>query len=170
MENKKVNFVILPPDGFHHTFDDLLYESQSRFTKIVDMIAELSNNQSYLVKYRTSHQRENYLCNHPYLINEKLSDYCDENTKFIGPVASSTIEQLIKGIKYFSYDLFKAYRYNRMIYNDYNQVIHISNNIEELKYNIINNQIYKKGLSKNDLINTNGQSLRDIVNSILSEK
>ena len=57
-----------------------------------------------------------------------------------------------------------------MIHNNFEEILFISKNIDNLIDNITNLRIYKKGFFKKDLMNVNGHNLEDIIENIYSEK
>ena len=171
--NKKFDYILLPPDGFHQCFDDLLSKSFETFSNLERKINELSKKEKklFVVKYRTKLQRDNFPSSHNYLISYgNLISLCHKKTKIIGPCGPAMMEILKDDYEYNFYDFFQAYKKNRMIHNNFEEILFISKNIDNLIDNITNLRKFKKGFFKKDLMNVNGHNLEDIIENIYSEK
>ena len=166
----KYDYILLPPDGFHQCFEDLLSESYRRFNEMENLLFSFSKGKNFVIKYRTEHQRYNYPTSKQSITSYgDLTSICHDNTRVIGPIGSSTIQVLGKNIEYYPYDFFKAFSSNRMIHNDYSKVLFIANNARELEINLIKRNIFKKNYNFEDLTNIDGSSLKEIVDSIIYE-
>ena len=58
------------------------------------------------------------------------------------------MEILKDDFEYYPYDFFQAYKKNRMIHNNFEEILFISKNIDNLIDNITNLRIYKKVFSR----------------------
>ena len=108
--NKKFDYILLPPDGFHQCFDDLLSKSFETFSNLERKINELSKKEKklFVVKYRTKLQRDNFPSSHNYLISYgNLISLCHKKTKIIGPCGTAMMEILKDDYEYYPYDFFK---------------------------------------------------------------
>ena len=169
--NKKFDYILLPPDGFHRTFDDLLSKSFQMFLNLEKKINKLSkeNKKSFIIKYRTKRQRENFSCYSNYAISYgKLLNYCHEQTIVIGPCGTAMLEVLHKKIQYYPFDFFQVYKKNRMIINNFTSVLNVAKSSNELLFNIKKKILFKPGFTIDNLILSNGVSLDKIVKKILN--
>ena len=171
--NNKFDFILLPPDSFHQSFNDLFSNSRKNFNDIELLLNEIckKTNKQLLIKYRTPSQRINFPCfSNKTVSYGNLLNFCKTNTKIIGPVSTALLESLIKNIPYFAYDFVEANKYNRMLNNDMTELLYISRTPSEVINNINKKKIYKPNKSCEDLFCPNPLSLNEIINSILNEK
>ena len=169
--NKKFDFILLPPDCFHQTFDDLLSKSIQIFLNIEKSINQLSkeNKKSFIVKYRAKEQRENFPCLSNYIVSYgKLLNYCHEKTIVIGPCGTAMLNVLKKKVQYYPFDLFQAYKKNRTFHNDFTSILYVAETNNELINNIKKKKIFKYGFTVDNLIYNDGISLDKILKKVLN--
>lgn len=169
--NKKFDFILLPPDGFHQTFDDLLSKSNQIFLNFEKNIKKLSKKEkkSFVVKYRHKLQQKNFPCFNNYIVSYgKLLNYCHEKTIVIGPCGTAMLEVLKKKVQYYPFDLFQAYKKNRIIHNNFTSILYVAKTNNELINNIKKKKIFKYGFTVDNLIYTDGISLDKIIKKVLN--
>ena len=169
--NKKFDFILLPPDGFHQTFDDLLSKSNQIFLNLEKNIKMLSKKEkkSFVVKYRNELQQKNFPCLSNYIVSYgNLLNYCHKKTIVIGPCGTAVLEVLKNNVQYYSYDFFQAFKKNRMIHNDFTSILYVAKTNNELIDNIKKKKIFKSGFKFENLIFTDGISLDKIIKKVLN--
>ena len=168
---KNYPYIILPPDAFHLTIKDLIYDERQLFISIIDMVNQvMAPIDNILVKYRTENQKKNFPCNSTSTVGYgKLLDYCGEKTRVIGPLGSAAIECLSRDIPYYAYQLNNSIQSNRAIYNMLSEALYVADCAGKLMDHLKNNKIYRHGYSKRDLLHENGLYLHQIVELILSK-
>jgi hypothetical protein len=170
---KKFDFILLPPDGFHESFNDLISNSRKNFNLVENKLQKicLANKKTFLIKYRTINQKLNFPCSNNHEVSYgKLLNYCNANTKVIGPVATAMLETLTNNISYYPYEFIKINEHNRMILKNYTEILHIANSTSELFRNLDENRIFKDNNSVDSLLLPDGRKLNDIIINILKSK
>ena len=168
--SKKYDYILLPPDGFHQTFDDLLSSSISNFLDLEKKLKLLTSreNKTFLVKYRTQLQKLNFQCEGNYIVSYgELLNLCHKRTRVIGPCGTAMLQVLKKEIEYYPYDFIKGYKQNRMLHNDFSEILYVASSTRELITNIKNERIFNVNASIKDLIILDGISLKEIIGKIL---
>ena len=169
---KKFDIILLPPDSFHLSFNDLFSSSRKNFTDLENKIKKMSESakKKFMVKYRTNLQRDNYPCTSTQFTSYgNLFNYCHSDTIVIGPVSTALLETISNNIKYFSYDFAQAYKQNRMLHNNASDIFCVALTPDEVINNITYKKIFKDGKSQNNIFNKKALTINELVNKILNE-
>ena len=81
----KYDYILLPPDGFHQCFEDLLSESYRRFNEMENLIFSFSKGKILLLNIEQS-IKDNYPTSKQSTSYGDLTSICHENTRVIGPI------------------------------------------------------------------------------------
>lgn len=170
--SSKYDYILLPPDGFHQTFEDLFSLSISNFIDLEKKLALLAKKRkkTFIVKYRTQLQKMNFTCEGRHVVSYgNLLNLCHKKTKVIGPCGTAMLEMLKKEIEYYSYDFVEGYKHNRMLHNNFSTLLHVARTPNELIINVENEKVFHSNCSIGNLIMSDGISLKEIVDKILYE-
>jgi len=175
---KKQNYkaIILPPDHHHISMTDTFFKLNQYLPSIINVLLSLNfkKNEIY-IKYRSEIQKKNFPINTDVNVFDAgygtLKNYLKKDIIVIGTQNSATIECLVNDIKYYSFEYLDSFYANRATdlksLDEMKEIIYIANNIDELKINLKNNNLFKQNKNKNDLIYSDSLYINEIVDSIL---
>ena len=97
---------------------------------------------------------KNYkIINKTYYGEKNFIEICRKYDLIVGPYSTAFLEASLLGKKYFVYDISLIHKY-KYYFKAIDKTCYISKNVKELKNNITNNNIFKKGSSIDSLIYT----------------
>tara|TARA_B100001939_G_scaffold297000_1_gene271227 strand:+ start:338 stop:841 length:504 start_codon:yes stop_codon:yes gene_type:complete len=164
---KAYDIIILPPEDFYFSINDLYIKNYNLFVKIVKVLCKKYKNKKILIKFRNSDHKNLFNIQHNNVVTSgKILDYANKNCKIIGPPGSIVIESLLKGYNFYSYRAIINPRNKARVFG-LNDVLEIANNEKKLMRNLSKNLIFKRGRNRNDLLHKKTLLLKDIVKEIL---
>ena len=164
---KVYDIIILPPEDFYFSIDDLYIKNYNLFIKIVKILLKKYKNKKILIKFRNLEHKKLFNVNYNNVATSgKIFDYANKNCIIIGPPGSIVIESLIKGFNFYSYRALIKPK-NKARVSGFDNALEIANNETKLMRNLRKKLIFKKGRNKNDLLHKKTLLLKDIVEEIL---
>ena len=158
----------------HLTMSNLISDGRKTISEILIVVKKLiSDDEEFLIKYRTlgDYKKTPSIGNIETQAGQgKLLDYCFDGTLVIGYPGSAMLECLSNDINFFAFSNYENHVSNPSFNPLTTKLLYVAKNKEELLNNILNNNIYKEGYSKKDLLHSDGKYLDEIVSYILNKK
>ena len=150
---KKYDLIILPPEDFYFSIDDLYVKNYNLFFEIVKLLNKNYKNKKILIKYRNPDHKNLFDINYfDKVTSGKILDHANKNCKIIGPPGTIVIESLLKGYSFYSYRAIIKPNNGARVYG-FDDILEIANNTKKLVRNMKKKIIFKKGFNKKDLLN-----------------
>ena len=171
--NEKFDYVVLPPDAFHITLRDRLFEARHYTRDVLDVVSHIRKpGERVVVKYRNETHYQNFPANAEARIGYGgLLDLCAKETIVIGFPGSAMLECLLNDIRFYAFWNYGFYEKNKHLslyaLNRLIEIIHIARSNDELADNLAHQRIFKPGRAKGDLLHQHGIALHEIVANIL---